>query len=224
MEKLLDAVAEELAALDERASQPDFWNDSREAKRVLRAADGLREELDAWNGLIKRADDLAELAELAAEAGDEDLQAEVGTEYDAVEGEYERMRTSLLFSGPYDDSDAFISISAGAGGTEATDWAEMLLRMYLRWAERRGFDVELDSVSEGTEAGISSAEFIIKGRNAGFNGCSGRASGPLNQFRRPGQPDSPDFFGCQLPMIQASQIFRVMRATDLNVCRCTGNT
>ena len=108
---------------------------------MLRAADGLREELDAWNGLIKRADDLAELAELAAEAGDEELQAEVGTEYVAVEGVYERMRTSLLFSGPYDDSDAFISISAGAGGTEATDWAEMLLRMYTRWAERNDFQV-----------------------------------------------------------------------------------
>ena len=162
----LAGKAEELAALDERASQPDFWNDSREAKRVLRAADGLRDELDAWNGLITRADDLAELAELAAEAGDEELEAEVATEYDVVEGQYERMRTSLLFSGPYDDSDAFISISAGAGGTEATDWAEMLLRMYLRWCERRGFGTEIVDRLEGEETGVKSATVSVQGRRA----------------------------------------------------------
>jgi peptide chain release factor 2 len=162
----LGGKAEELAALDERASQPDFWNDSREAKRVLRAADGLREEVDAWNGLIERADDLAELAELAAEAGDEELEAEVGSEYDDVEAEYEKMRTSLLFSGDYDDSDAFISISAGAGGTEATDWAEMLLRMYLRWCERRGFGTEIIDRLEGEETGIKSATVSVQGRRA----------------------------------------------------------
>jgi peptide chain release factor 2 len=162
----LAGKAEELAAFDERASQPEFWNDSREAKRVLRAADGLREELDAWNGLISRADDLAELAELAAEGDDDDLEAEVGIEYAAVEADYERKRTSLLFSGEYDDSDAFISISAGAGGTEATDWAEMLLRMYLRWCERRGFGTEIVDRLEGEETGIKSATVSVQGRRA----------------------------------------------------------
>ena len=158
--------ATELAALDERASQPDFWNDSREAKRVLRAADGLREELERWNGLIARTDDLAELAELAADADDADLEAEVEPEYAAIERDYERMRTSLLFSGDYDDSDAFISISAGAGGTEATDWAEMLLRMYLRWCERRGFGTEIVDRLEGEETGIKSATVSVQGRRA----------------------------------------------------------
>ena len=162
----LEGKAEELAALDERASQPDFWNDSREAKRVLRTADGLREELESWNGLLSRADDLAELAELAAESGDADLEAEVEPEHDAIEADYERMRTSLLFSGDYDDSDAFISISAGAGGTEATDWAEMLLRMYLRWCERRGFGTEIIDRLEGEETGIKSATVSVQGRRA----------------------------------------------------------
>lgn len=162
----LAAKADELAALDERASQPEFWNDSREAKRVLRAADGLRDELEAWNGLISRADDLAELAQLAAEAGDADLEAEVEPEYEAIEADYQRMRTSLLFSGEYDDSDAFISISAGAGGTEATDWAEMLLRMYLRWCERRGFRTEIVDRLEGEETGIKSATVSVQGRRA----------------------------------------------------------
>jgi peptide chain release factor 2 len=162
----LEGKARELATLDERASRPDFWNDSREAKRVLRAADGLREEIDAWNGLISRADDLAELAELAADSGDADLEAEVVPEYDGIEADYERMRTSLLFSGDYDDSDAFISISAGAGGTEATDWAEMLLRMYLRWCERRGFGTEIVDRLEGEETGIKSATVSVQGRRA----------------------------------------------------------
>jgi peptide chain release factor 2 len=162
----LAGKAGELAALDERASQPEFWNDTREAKRVLRAADGLRAELDAWNGLISRADDLAELAELADGADDPELEAGVEEEYAAVEATYEQMRTSLLFSGEYDDSDAIISISAGAGGTEATDWAEMLLRMYLRWCERRGFGTEILDQLEGEETGIKSVTVSVEGRRA----------------------------------------------------------
>ncbi len=156
----------ELAAFDELASAPDFWNDSREAKRVLRAADGLREELDAWNALLARADDLSELAEMAVDAGDAELDEGVEAEYVAIAADYERMRTSLLFSGDYDDSDAFISISAGAGGTEATDWAEMLLRMYLRWCERRGFKTEIIDRLEGEETGIKSATVSVQGRRA----------------------------------------------------------
>jgi peptide chain release factor 2 len=162
----LAAKAEELIALDERASAPDLWDDSREAKRVMRAADGLREELDAWNGLIGRADDLVELAELASDTEDAQLDAGIEAEYAALESAYERLRTSLLFGGDYDDSDAFVSISAGAGGTEATDWAEMLLRMYLRWCERRGFATEIIDRLEGEETGIKSATVSVQGRRA----------------------------------------------------------
>ncbi len=133
---------------------------------MLRAADGLRDELEAWNGLISRADELAELAELAAESADADLEAELEAEFKGIEADYQRMRTSLLFSGEYDDSDAFISISAGAGGTEATDWAEMLLRMYLRWCERRGFGTEIVDRLEGEETGIKSATVSVQGRRA----------------------------------------------------------
>ena len=133
---------------------------------VLRAADGLREELDAWNSLIARADDLAELSELASGGGDEELEQGVAAEYAAVKRSYERMRTTLLFSGEYDESNAIISISAGAGGTEATDWAEMLLRMYLRWCERRGLSNEILDRLEGEEAGIKSATVSVEGRRA----------------------------------------------------------
>ena len=162
----LAGKADELSEFDGRASAPDFWNDSREAKRVLRAADGLREEVTAWNELITRADDLAELSDMAADAADPELDAGVEVEYAALVADYERMRTSLLFSGDYDDSDAFISISAGAGGTEATDWAEMLLRMYLRWCERRGFKTEIVDRLEGEETGIKSATVSVQGRRA----------------------------------------------------------
>jgi len=103
---------------------------------------------------------------LADGAGDADLDEGVEAEYTAIDGDYQRMRTALLFSGPYDDSDAFVSISAGAGGTEATDWAEMLLRMYLRWCERRGFGTEIVDRLEGEETGIKSATVSVEGRRA----------------------------------------------------------
>jgi peptide chain release factor 2 len=162
----LTTKSDELAALDERASQADFWNDSREAQRVLRRADGLREELDTWNGLIRRADDLAELAELAAASIDADMDAGVEAELEGLQADYERLRTSLLFSGQYDDQDAIVTVSAGAGGTEATDWAEMLVRMYLRWSERRRFATEILDQLEGEEAGLKSATISVAGRRA----------------------------------------------------------
>ncbi len=87
-------------------------------------------------------------------------------EQTALEAEYQRMRTSLLFSGPYDESDAIITISAGAGGTEATDWAEMLVRMYLRWGERHGFRTEILDQLEGEEVGLKSATIAVDGRRA----------------------------------------------------------
>jgi peptide chain release factor 2 len=162
----LSGKTAELTALDERASTPDFWNDSREAQRVLRRADGLRDELATWNGLIRQADDLAELADLAASTDDAELQAGVDAEAEVVLAEFERLRTGLLFSGEHDDNDAIITISAGAGGTEATDWAEMLVRMYLRWAERRRYATEILDQLEGEEAGLKSATIAVAGRRA----------------------------------------------------------
>ncbi|MFV2063456.1 MAG: peptide chain release factor 2, partial [Chloroflexota bacterium] len=123
-------------------------------------------ELEAWNSLIAKADDLAELSGLVDSSGDEELEAGLEEEFGLVEKTYQRLRTSLLFSGDYDDSNAIISISAGAGGTEATDWAEMLLRMYLRWCERRGLSNEILDRLEGEEAGIKSATVSVEGLRA----------------------------------------------------------
>jgi len=108
---------------------------------VLLEADGLRDELALWGALLQRADDLDEIAELAQT--DAALASEVDAEADALRVDYERERTALLFSGPYDERNALLTVSAGAGGTEATDWAEMLLRMYLRWAERHRARTEI---------------------------------------------------------------------------------
>ncbi|HWH24768.1 MAG TPA: PCRF domain-containing protein, partial [Candidatus Limnocylindria bacterium] len=162
----LAAKQARLTALDEQASTPDFWSDQRNAKQVLRAAEGLRAEIETWNALLARTQDMLELAGLADESGDAEMAAGVEVEQAAIAADYERLRTSLLFSGPYDERAALLTVTAGAGGTEATDWAEMLLRMYLRWAQRHRFGTEILDQLEGEEAGIKSATVAIEGRHA----------------------------------------------------------
>jgi peptide chain release factor 2 len=133
---------------------------------VLRGADGLRTEVELWRDLEARAASLDELYDLAQEAGDPEMLAEIGQDADALRTTYELERTALLFSGEYDDGGALISISAGAGGTEATDWAEMLLRMYLRWAERHRFRTEIVDQTEGEQTGLKSVTVAVDGRRA----------------------------------------------------------
>jgi peptide chain release factor 2 len=152
--------------LDAQASEPGFWSDQRAAQKVLREADGLRDEITAWRGLERRAADLLELAQLADSGADSDLAAELESEAAAVSTDYQSLRTSLLFSGEYDEDPAILTITAGAGGTEATDWAEMLLRMYLRWAQRHRYSSEILDQLEGEEAGLKSVTVGIGGRNA----------------------------------------------------------
>jgi peptide chain release factor 2 len=117
--------------------------------------------------VLARADDLETTLELAQESGDAELEAEVDRGVDDLERDFARERTQLLFSGEYDDRPAILSISAGAGGTEATDWAQMLLRMYLRWAdERHRWKTEIIDEQEGEQAGIKSASVAVQGRGA----------------------------------------------------------
>lgn len=123
----------------------------------------LREEVEAWLRLRQRADELRELLDLAEAEGAEDLAAELAREVEALEEEVRRHQFEVWMSGPYDRNDAILAIHAGAGGTDAQDWAEMLLRMYLRWAERRGWETELLDKVDGEEAGIKSATVLVKG-------------------------------------------------------------
>ncbi len=133
---------------------------------MLRQADSLRTEIALWHAMVKRADDLVELIPLIEESGDPDLAAELERDAAALSEAYARERTLLLFSGDYDERGALVSINAGAGGTEATDWAEMLLRMYLRWAERHRFATEIVDATEGEETGYRSVTAAVEGRFA----------------------------------------------------------
>jgi peptide chain release factor 2 len=145
---------------------PGFWDDQRAAQRVLREAEGLREELALWRDLESRAQSTLELLDLAQEESDQSVLDDVSREASDLEAEYSVARRNLLFSGDYDNRNALLTISAGAGGTEATDWAEMLLRMYLRWAERHRFATEILDQTEGEETGIKSVTVAIDGRAA----------------------------------------------------------
>ncbi len=130
----------------------------------MREAEGLRDDLAVWNSVIQRVDDLFELAQLADDSGDSDMAGGLDDEFASIQTEYQRLRTSLMFSGDYDESNAILTITAGAGGTEATDWAEMVLRMYLRWAQRHRYATEIIDQLEGEEAGLKSVTVDVDGR------------------------------------------------------------
>jgi peptide chain release factor 2 len=133
---------------------------------VLREAEVLREELTLWHDLESRASSTFELLDLAQEEDDQTLLADVANDAASLLADYEVARKELLFGGQYDQRNALLTISAGAGGTEATDWAQMLLRMYLRWAERHKFATEILDQTEGEETGIKSVTIAIDGRAA----------------------------------------------------------
>ena len=126
----------------------------------------MRSEIELWRDLDRRAENVLTTLELVEETSDPELTAELDREAAAIGRDFDRERTQLLFSGEYDERGALLSISAGAGGTEATDWAEMLLRMYLRWAERHRFKTEIVDRLEGEQAGIKSATVAVEGRAA----------------------------------------------------------
>ncbi len=152
--------------LETELGRPDLWDDPEAAQKLQREFAEMTDDLELFDGLEARVDDLETLHELAREEGDESLEPEIEKEVDALGREFGALELRALFTGEYDERDAIVDVNSGAGGVDAQDWAEMLLRMYLRWAERRGFDVDLESVNDGGEAGISSATFVVKGRNA----------------------------------------------------------
>jgi peptide chain release factor 2 len=143
---------------------PGFWDDQERAAATSAEHARVQKRLATFRSLESDVGDLAELAELSSE--DEEIASELGGQLDSIESRLAALEEARLFSGPYDAGDAVVTIRSGAGGTDSQDWAEMLLRMYLRWAERRGFEVEMKEASEGEEAGIKSATFIAKGDNA----------------------------------------------------------
>jgi len=145
------------------SGEPDFWQNPGEANQVMRQLSALKEETQSWRKLEKKVKDLVELVDISLQEEDASLVEEVRSEVDRISAEVERLDLLLLLGGEYDSRNAIVAFHAGAGGTESQDWTEMLLRMYLRWAERRGFRTEMLDTSPGEEAGIKSAMLEIKG-------------------------------------------------------------
>jgi peptide chain release factor 2 len=162
----IDQTRARLVELEAEVQRPDLWDDQDHAKSVNAQYAAARDDVSTYEGLERQVDDVELLHEMAREEDDETQEPEIEEAVRAISAELDELELRSLFIGPHDEADAICRISAKDGGVDAQDWSEMLLRMYSRWAERRGFSVEVDDVSEGTEAGILSAEFTIRGRYA----------------------------------------------------------
>ena len=145
---------------------PDFWDDAEAAQALNQELADLKGGVDTYNALVEKTDDLLTLWEMGMEEKDEAVEADVKAEYDALNNDLRSLELELLLSGEYDANNAYLELHAGAGGTEAQDWTQMLLRMYGRWAERHGFSVETLDLQPGDEAGVKSVMLFIKGHNA----------------------------------------------------------
>lgn len=163
---------EEIAELDQKTMAPDFYSDMEAAGKILQKIKGLKNKIESYEALYSAWDDLTTLVALAIEEEDISVLGEVKSGFLELNTRLNSMKLETLLSGKYDASNAILTLHAGAGGTEAQDWCEMLYRMYTRWAERRGFKTETIDFLDGEEAGIKSVTFRIEGLNAyGYAKC-----------------------------------------------------
>jgi peptide chain release factor 2 len=162
----VDELRRNRPQLETEASRPDLWDDPERARAVTGELSAVVEDLELYDGLAGRIDDAETLFHLGRDEGDDSVEPELDESVVALRSTFDELELRSLFTGEHDDADAICEIQSGSGGADAQDWANMLLRMDLRWAERAGFQVELDEVSAGSEAGISSATFLVHGRHA----------------------------------------------------------
>lgn len=162
----LDEARAEIAELEAESAKEGFWNDLDRSQKVQKRIKQLQQKCEKYEKLQSSWDDLMTICEMALEENDDSMLAELETDYAKLESELEAMRLSTLLSGEYDANNVILSIHPGAGGTEAQDWAQMLYRMYTRWAERHGYKYTLMDWQDGEEAGIKSATIKIEGENA----------------------------------------------------------
>lgn len=153
----------EVQELEAKMGQPDFWSDAHAAAGISRRKAKLERELEQWRDIEAKLGDVTALLELAQESGDAELERELASELDQFEPLLATLRVEHLLSGELDQNNAILAIHPGAGGTESQDWAQMLLRMYVRWAEGKGFKVETLDVQAGEEAGVKSATISVTG-------------------------------------------------------------
>lgn len=162
----LAKLADELTELEHDMAEGDFWNDLDRSTRISKRAKSVSDKIQGFNNLIKRHEDLQGLIELVNDEGDASMIEEVKREVAALEADANALRLTTLLRGEYDANDAILSLHAGAGGTEAQDWTQMLLRMYTRYCERHGYTVKMLDMLDGDEAGVKSATWQVTGDNA----------------------------------------------------------
>ena len=162
----LEAAKEELERLHAMAASEGFWNDAANSQKVTKQTRLLENKIGSYEKMCADREDLLVLCEMAVEEDDDSLLPELEEGYAALEKEMEEARLETLLTGEYDANNALMSFHAGAGGTEAQDWCQMLYRMYTRWAERHGFTYKIMDYLEGDEAGLKSADILIEGPNA----------------------------------------------------------
>ena len=162
----LKAMMSEIEQLENKATEPGFWDDMDKSQVILQRTSALKNKVEGYNTLVSKYDDAMALIELANEDEDLSLLEEAQSEVEAIKEELEKQRLQTLLTGEYDSKNAILTFHAGSGGTEAQDWAEMLYRMYNRWAEKSGFKVKTLDYLDGDEAGLKSAVILVEGLNA----------------------------------------------------------
>jgi hypothetical protein len=200
-----------LVELEHEVARPDLWDDQDVAKRINTEYANVKGDIDSFDALARELEDVEVLHELAREVDDESQEPDIAEGITSITAKLDQLDLRSLFTGEHDDADCIVQINAKDGGVDAQDWTEMLLRMYTRWAERRGFTIEIDGVSEGAEAGLMSADFTIKGRYAYGLMTSERGTHRLVRI-------SPfDNQGRRQTSFAAVQVWPVMDAPDLEV-------
>ena len=162
----IPAKEEKIAELEYKMSEPSFWDDAAAAQKLNQELAALKGGVDTYKNLMAKYEDAETLYEMGIEENDPSMEGDIRAELDLIADGLETLQLEVLLSGEYDANDAILTLHAGAGGTEAQDWTQMLLRMYGRWAERHGFTVDTADLQPGEEAGVKSATLFIKGHNA----------------------------------------------------------
>lgn len=162
----LPRLKEKIKTYDIEMSDPSFWDNPDKAREISQQATEAKDTYDTYTRLFEQAEGIQELLEIAIEEDDQSMEAEIKSEIERIGLILEQKEIEILLNEPYDTNNAIITFHAGAGGTEAQDWTEMLIRMYLKWAESKGFELEELNILPGDEAGVKSAEYMIRGKFA----------------------------------------------------------
>lgn len=156
----------EIEELEQKCAEPGFWDNIENTQKVLQKVKSLKDKVETYDKLVREWEDLKTLNELGMEENDESVANEIGTGLKKLKSELQKLKLQTLLTGPYDKNNAILTFHAGAGGTEAQDWVQMLFRMFTRWGEQKGYEVKILDMLDGEEAGIKSVTFQVSGENA----------------------------------------------------------